>query len=211
MGKISLLAGILLFLYSLQQYGLLIDGCQTKYIANATSGYRCSPYYGGDVGTWQMNVHTCIWKCLSKSACRYINHNQGTRQCFIGLGVSLSLEPAPGFLFKAFEPTNYSCLYWGSHNEPGRLPVQMHDGGEMLHVSRVAHNGNLIPGKCITIGQGFWCSIEGGKSVLGASKTYKCSRWTIPVNCHGFTIHPERNFSSVLWLADTWLTTLFFL
>ena len=157
------LAGIIV-IYSLQQYGLSIDGCHMKYITNETSGYRCNPYYGSDVGPWQMKLPQCVWKCLSISACHYINHKKGTDNCFIGLGACLSLEPAPGFFYEAFEPSNYSCLTWGSHDEPGRQRVQMHDGLEMLYASRVAQNGNLIPGKYTTIGTGFWCSVEGERN-----------------------------------------------
>ena len=142
----------------------LSNSCQTKYTNNLISEYRCAPDGNGDAGIWKTNLFRCVWKCLSMSTCHYINHNQTADLCILGLGVCEILEPAPRFIIQAFGPSRDVCLSWGSPDEPGRVPVQMHDGHETVYVARVLRSNALIPGKYVTTGKAFWCSIEGEKT-----------------------------------------------
>ena len=139
----------------------IIHTCDTKHISNLIAEYRCAPRSTSDSDIWKTNLPRCVWKCLSVSACLYINHNQTGDQCILGFGACKRLEPAPGFLIQAFGPARDACLSWGSPDEPGRVPVQMHDGHETVYVARVLRSNALIPGKYATSGNGFWCSIEG--------------------------------------------------
>ena len=142
----------------------LINNCQTKHINNPIAKYRCVSESNGDANIWKTNLPRCVWKCLSMSACRYINHNQTADQCILGMGVCESLEPAPEFLIQSFGPAKDACLSWGSPDEPGRVPVQMHDEVDITYVAHIFRTNALIPGKYITSGEAFWCSIEGGRT-----------------------------------------------
>ena len=99
--------------FILQEQRLFIIGCKTTFIKNEIAEYRCRSQSQHDTAVLKMNLPRCVWKCLSMSACRYINHNQTTHQCILGWGTCEILEPAPGFLVKAFGPATDACLSWG--------------------------------------------------------------------------------------------------
>ena len=153
-----------IYTWILSEHWRFISGCQVKHINNELSEYRCVSENDGDANIWIMNLPQCVSKCLSMSTCRYINYNTATGQCGLGLGVCVSLVPAPGFLLKAFGPASNICLKWGSHDAPGRVPIQIYDGTEIIYASRVFRSNALIPGKYVTGGQRFYCSIEGVKT-----------------------------------------------
>ena len=154
----------MILLYVLLDLGRFIDSCQMKNTNNPISGYKCVPDNNGDEYIGAYHFPQCVWKCLGKPTCHYVNHDIGTGQCVLGLSVCVILEPAPGFLVEAFGPYSHSCLRWGPHDEPNRTPIQMHDGLQMIYLSRLLRSNILIPGKYIADVQNFWCSIEGEKT-----------------------------------------------
>ena len=142
----------------------LSHSCETKHINNAVSEYRCVPGSNNDADIWKLHLPQCVWKCLSMSTCRYVNHNQTAVQCVLGLGVCHNLEPAPGILIKGFGPARGICLSWGSPDEPGRVPIQENDGILIIYVSRLRTSNALIPGKYVLRDNDFWCNNEGDRT-----------------------------------------------
>ena len=206
-----------------------INSCPKKHINNIIAEYKCVPESDNDSDFWKTNLPGCVWNCLSMSTCRHINHNQTADQCVLGFAICESLEPAPGFSVQAFGPAGDVCLNWGSIDEPGRIPVQMHDhGGQPVGATdSCAHR--LSPVMMETVYYTFHACSERRNLFLentplliehfgAASKVQgqallawiilMFSPQTLLVTCRWYPTHPVPQFHQALWLVATWLTAL---
>ena len=152
----------IILIYGLLEQGNFINSCPKWHVNDEVFEYLCVAQYNDenkDFGS--PSLPQCVVKCLAMSTCRYINYNDATGQCFLGLGACQILEPAPGFVVKAFGPARDACFSWGSSDAPGRLPVQMYAESFKVYVSRSRRSNALIPGIYYTAARVFFASNEG--------------------------------------------------
>ena len=145
-------------MYSYMGYA---DACSILYTKQPTYGYRCVA--GTEMSLYHADFPQCIWQCLRKRFCRYINHNSVTGTCELGFVKCEYLKPDVGFMVNIFELPRNDCLHWGSRKEPGRVPVQAYQGSQMLYVARIVSENNLLIGKYRSVNRYFWANREGAR------------------------------------------------
>ena len=144
-----------LLLYS--QY-LIVGACTYKFTKKPLYGYRCTDNSNTEVTVLQADRPQCVWKCLRLEACRHINHNHGTMQCFLGLGNCEALTPAFGCAVNIFGHPRDSCLHWGSRQDPGRVPIEIPG---QSYLARIKEGNTLLIGKFDIGPTRFWGNNEG--------------------------------------------------
>ena len=135
----------------------LLFTCDVRYANTPVYGLRCISSV--KVDRWQAARPQCVWRCLRKKSCFYVNHNSATGQCELGLGQCESLQAAAGFVVNVFGPPRHGCLRWSSGQELGWEPIQERGGG--MYVGRIVSNGVALLGHYITADEAFWSVREG--------------------------------------------------
>ena len=114
---------------------------------------------------WQIARPQCVWQCLQKKTCRYINYNSDTGQCELGLGPCESLQPAAGVMVNALGAARHDCLHWGSRKKPGWISVQARNGA--ISVARRVSGNVVLIGKINNLDNKFRANSEGTVVVTG--------------------------------------------
>ena len=70
------------------------------------------------------------------------------------MGQCDSLQPAAGFMVNAFGPPGHGCLYWGSNQISGWVPVQERNGD--IYLARIVSGDVVLIGKLNTQIDVFW-------------------------------------------------------
>ena len=135
---------------------ILIIACDLSYTNRTLHGLRCVTSATTDVR--QTARPQCVWRCLRKKICHYINYNSETGQCELGLGDCESLQPAVGVMVHAYGPPRLGCIYW--------LPSQNVEGEPSQGQGGVRYAG-CLEGQYGSIGtfnmdgRSFWANMEG--------------------------------------------------
>ena len=130
----------------------LAIACETRNAMEPRHGLRCLTT--ASASTWQAAHPQCVWRCLQMKTCHYINYDSDTRQCELGMGQCESLQTAAGFMVNVFGPPRHDCLYWGSNQISGWVPVQERNG--KIYLAPIVSADVVLVGKLNTQKGDFW-------------------------------------------------------
>ena len=139
-----------------------VTSCGTFHTKPPMYDYRCEAYPSTETTLLQTAYPQCLWRCLMKRTCQFINHNSATGVCQLGLGQCETLRADAGFMVVVFEPPRHDCLHWGSKEEAGRRPVQGR-GPKVIYAARIANQNAWLIGKFTNNSQHFWANQEGAR------------------------------------------------
>ena len=88
---------IVLYLHSENVAGCELLGTKLPYY-----GYHCVSDSRTNVDLHRSAYPQCVWRCLTKKTCRFVNHNSATDECQLGLGNCKFLRIDVGFMAVAF-------------------------------------------------------------------------------------------------------------
>ena len=137
----------------------LVTTCKNLYTKQPLNGYHCETNQYTSVTLHPAQYPQCVWRCLSKTTCRYINHNIDTGQCELGFGQCVSLKMNVAFSFMVFGPLRHDCLHWGSDVEPGRVPIQVLNN-YYNYVARIVNPNYVLLGRLNSKNEQFWANSE---------------------------------------------------
>ena len=138
----------------------LATSCKDLYTNTPINGYHCETNLNTMVTLHQTQFSQCVWRCLGRKTCRYINHNFAIGRCELGLGQCESLRPNETSSIMVFGPLWHGCLRWGSSVEPGRVPIQVLNT-HYLYVARIVSENNILIGRFNSKSETFWANREG--------------------------------------------------
>ena len=130
------------------------------YTGKPTTGYRCIRNVQNELH--QAKYPQCIWRCLRKKGCRYINHNSVTDECELGLSQCKALLAGAGFIVRAFGPLGNYCLQWVTSWGLEHVPVEVKN----KYVPRITYIGTLLLGWFDKGGAKFMSYMEGQSVVI---------------------------------------------
>ena len=139
-----------------------ITCCELLHTKPSFYDFRCEASSNTDVAWYRSAPPQCVWRCLRKKTCRYVNHNPSTKECQIGLGHCEFLRADVGFVATVYGQNQHDCLRWSSFEETGRVRVQ----GEnpILCVARMISENTFLLGK-LNFRAGIFRANNGGVSV----------------------------------------------
>ena len=102
-----------------------------------------------DVVVRQADRLECVGRCLKMPNCNYINYNQDSDMCEIGLGQCESLGPSAGVMVNVFRQSRDVCLHWGSYQEARHVAVG--NANLRVYVGRTVHGEAMVVGKFLDV------------------------------------------------------------
>ena len=63
-----------------------VTSCEILRTESPFNDYRCVSHSGTDIVLHRSAYPQCLWQCLTKKTCRYVNHNSTADECQQGLG-----------------------------------------------------------------------------------------------------------------------------
>ena len=148
------------YILHLCSHFLSVTACDVKYTNQPRYGYGCVASLNTEI-MLQTDRPQCVWKCLKLKMCQYINHNDATGQCDLGLDKCASLVPVVGVTFSAFGPPRATCVHWGSKTEYGRLAVEVRFLDIVMSLTRITIDHTLLVGKFYPHTGVFWANNQG--------------------------------------------------
>ena len=111
----NLLCGVLMLIFPV----IFVTACEMKITKEPFYGHRCLS--SSHVVVRQTNRVGCHLQCMHMKNCSFMNHNAERDLCEIGVGECESLVSAVGVSVNVYLQSRDDCLYWGCHQEPGRV------------------------------------------------------------------------------------------
>ena len=154
----NLLLICIYFSFSISLKSALVNACESRSTTKPIFGLGCLT--NASTAVCQTAHPQCVWRCLWKKTCRYINYNWSTGWCELGLGQCESLQSTTGILVNAFGPPRLTCLNWISSQGSGGLPIKIK--GYESYAARITSGDAVLIGTFYTDHpRRFWANKEG--------------------------------------------------